>query len=70
MKNDDVLQALMSKSYFVEHFLRRTNLRGFHYFAYGVCNNFKLSQSSIIITCFHHVAHKHYFKKVKGVLPV
>ena len=33
---------LMSKSYFVEHFLRRTNLRGFHYFAYGGCYNYHI----------------------------
>ena len=28
------------------------------------------SQSSITITCFNHVAHKHSSKKVKGVLAV
>ena len=32
--------------------------------------NITLSQSLIIITCFNHVAHKHFSKKVKGVLIV
>ena len=54
----------MSKSYFVEEF-RRTNLRGFHYFAYRSCFNYHISQSSIIV-CFNHVAHKHFCKKSLG----
>ena len=33
-----------------------------------VAINITVSQSSIIITCFHHVAHQHSSKKVKGVL--
>ena len=32
--------------------------------------NITLSQSLIIIKCFNHVAHKHFSKKVKGVLTV
>ena len=35
-----------------------------------VATNITLSQSSIIITCFNHVAHKHSSKKVKGALGV
>ena len=37
----------------------------------GVSTYMTLSQSSIITACFNqHVAHKHSFKKVKGVLAV
>ena len=35
-----------------------------------VATNITLSQSSIIITRFNHVAHKHSSKKVKGALAV
>ena len=52
---------LLSKSYFVEHFFRRTNLPGFHYFAYGgyykyhiitVLNNYRMFQSSCALALF------------------
>ena len=35
-----------------------------------VAINITVSQFSITITCFNHVAHKHYSKKVKGALAV
>ena len=38
------------------------------YFAYGACYKYTSSQSSIIITCFNHVAHKKFSKKVIGVI--
>ena len=53
-----ILQLLMSQ-FFVSVTLRME-------FAISIT----LSQSSIIITCFNHVALKHYSKKVKGVLAV
>ena len=53
----------MSDSYFVEHILRGTNLHGFNGLHMEFAIIVTLSQPSIIITCFNHVAQKHYFKK-------
>ena len=53
----------MSDSYFVEQILRGTNLHGFNDLHMEFAIIVTLSQPSIIITCFNHVAQKHYFKK-------
>lgn len=53
----------MSDSYFVEHFLRGTNLHGFNDLHMEVAIIVTLSQPSIIATCSNHVAQTHYFKK-------
>ena len=53
----------MSDSYFVEHILRGTNLHGLNDLHMEFAIIVTLSQPSIIITCFNHVAQKHYFKK-------
>ena len=34
--------AYLKLIYYVEHFLRKTNLLGYHYFAYGGCYNYPI----------------------------
>ena len=55
----------ISKSYFAEHFFCRTNLRGFHYFAFGACDNYQVITILNNYYTFDNVSHKHSSKKLK-----
>ena len=42
LKSNFCAYILISSSHFVEHVFRRTNLRGFHYFAYSGCYDYHI----------------------------
>ena len=62
--------TLMSKSYFVDHFFHRTNLRGFRYSKYGSCYDY---HNITVLNNYHMfimLRTNIFLKTVKGVLAV
>ena len=62
------IYILMSKSYFVEHFFAEQIYVVFIILSLELAVTIILSQSPIIVTGFHRVAHKRSPKNIKGFL--